>query len=230
MENLPAYLYIIFILTAIAAVYLFYRASHSRMLAVIIIGWMIFIAAMAWNDFFKVTDTLPPRFLVAVAPPLIIFIILLSKKKSRAWLQSFDLKTLTILQTMRLPVEMVLYWLYLQGLMPELMTFQGRNMDIITGVTAPLIYFVVFHTKNQPNLLLLIWNIAGLVVLIFTVTNGVLSAPSPFQQFAFEQPNVAVLLFPFIWLPAVIVPIAYYSHIISISALIKSYKNNLGSV
>lgn len=221
METLPLYIYGTFVLTVLAAIYLFVKASASRWLVFVLLGWLVLTGALAWMGFFQVTDTLPPRFLIAVLPPLICLTILFSTSKGRAWLDQFDLKTLTLLQTMRIPVELVLYWLFLYQLTPELMTFEGRNFDILSGITAPLVYYFAFVQNKWRPQFLLIWNIVTLGILLFTVSNGILSAPSPVQQFAFEQSNVAVLLFPFIWLPAVVVPIAYYAHLISIRLLWK---------
>lgn len=221
METLPLYIYGTFVLTVLAAIYLFVKASASRWLVILLLGWLVLTGALAWMGFFQVTDTLPPRFLIAVLPPLICLTILFSTSKGRAWLDQFDLKTLTLLQTMRIPVELVLYWLFLYQLTPELMTFEGRNFDILSGITAPLVYYFAFVQNKWRPQFLLIWNIVTLGILLFTVSNGILSAPSPVQQFAFEQSNVAVLLFPFIWLPAVVVPIAYYAHLISIRMLWK---------
>ncbi|SIT77041.1 hypothetical protein [Pontibacter indicus] len=226
METLPLYIYGTFVLTVLAAIYLFVKASASRWLVFVLLGWLVLTGALAWMGFFQVTDTLPPRFLIAVLPPLICLTILFSTSKGRAWLDQFDLKTLTLLQTMRIPVELVLYWLFLYQLTPELMTFEGRNFDILSGITAPLVYYFAFVQNKWRPQFLLIWNIVTLGILLFTVSNGILSAPSPVQQFAFEQSNVAVLLFPFIWLPAVVVPIAYYAHLISIRLLWKKVFNS----
>jgi hypothetical protein len=67
--------------------------------------------------------------------------------------------------------------------------------------------------------IVLVWNIICIGLLINIVVNGLLSAPSPFQQFGFEQPNVAILHFPFMFLPACIVPIILFSHLASIRQL-----------
>jgi len=52
--------------------------------------------------------------------------------------------------------------------------------------------------------------------LLNIVTTALLAAPTPFQRFAFDQPNVAVLYFPFVWLPACVVPIALLAHLVAI--------------
>jgi hypothetical protein len=35
----------------------------------------------------------------------------------------------------------------------------------------------------------------------------------PAQQLNFDQPNRAVLYFPYVWLPAIVVPIVLFSHL-----------------
>ena len=104
---------------------------------------------------------------------------------------------------------------------PEWMTFEGRNFDIIAGITAPFIaYFGL--TKNKVNRqVILIWNYICLGLLINIVVNALFSVPSPIQKFAFDQPNIAILNFPFSWLPTFIVPIVLFGHLASIRQLLK---------
>jgi len=105
---------------------------------------------------------------------------------------------------------------------PELMTFAGRNFDILSGITAPVIYFSCFSGSAVSNKrLLLIWNFISLLLLLNIVINAILSLPFPFQQFAFDQPNIAVLYFPFTWLPCFIVMVVLFSHLTAISRLTK---------
>lgn len=102
------------------------------------------------------------------------------------------------------------------------MTFEGRNFDIIAGITAPFMYFVCFNgavVKNKG--LLLAWNFICLALLINIVVNAVLAAPFSFQKFAFDQPNIAVLYFPFVWLPSFIVMLVLFSHLVVIRRLLK---------
>jgi hypothetical protein len=103
------------------------------------------------------------------------------------------------------------------------MTFEGRNFDIISGITAPIIYYFVF-IKSKSQSLLLLWNFVCLGLLINIVANAILSLPYPFQQFAFDQPNIGLFYFPFIFLPACIVPLVLLSHLASIRQLIPGLK------
>ncbi len=95
------------------------------------------------------------------------------------------------------------------------MTFEGRNFDIISGLTAPIIYWLAFRGGKTNRPLLIVWNLIAFGLLINIVTNALLSFPFPFQQLAFDQPNRALLYFPFIWLPTLIVPIVLFCHLAS---------------
>ena len=221
MQNLPSYIGIVFGLTTCLTVALFYKATaYSKLTLFILLLWLAFQTAIAVTGFYTVTDTFPPRFLIMVLPPMVVIILLFSTSKGRQYIDSLDLKTLTFLHTVRIPVELVLFWLFLNKTIPQLMTFEGRNFDILSGISAPLMVYFFFIKKQAGNKILLIWNFICLGLLINIVVNAVLSAPFPFQVFAFDQPNIAVLYFPFNWLPCCVVPLVLMSHVAAIRQLI----------
>ena len=69
--------------------------------------------------------------------------------------------------------------------------------------------------------MLIIWNILALLLVLFIFANGILSSELPIQIFGFEQSNRAINYFPFILLPATIIPIVIYTHITDIIKLWK---------
>lgn len=221
MENLPLYISVIFGLSTAWAVGAWYWATNrsGRTLGLLLL-WLLGQAAVASTGFYTVTDRIPPRFLLLVAPPLLTIMALFLTTRGRAYLDGLRPETLLLLHAVRIPVELVLYWLFLYKAVPQLMTFEGRNWDIISGVSALVIYC---RLKMRPSLnakLLLLWNFGGLALLLNIVVNAVLSAPSPFQQFAFAQPNVAILYFPFVWLPGCVVPLVSLAHLAGIRQLL----------
>jgi hypothetical protein len=225
MDLLPLHIPVLFFLTTLVACFVFYIAAPNKKIVLIVIIFLLIIqTVLGISGFFLVTDTLPPRLVLIVLPPILLLITLFATSWGRSFIDGINLKYLTLLQAVRLPVEIVLYWLFLNKVMPELMTFEGRNFDIFTGITAPIVFYLYFIQKKISHKLLLAWNLVCLTILLFTITNGILSAPTPFQKFAFDQPNIAVLYFPFVWLPGVVVPLAYYSHFISIRKLIRKIK------
>jgi hypothetical protein len=221
MENLPYYISLVFVLTTVLTAWIFYKASnYSRATIAVLIIWLVLQALISMTGFYTVTDTLPPRFLLLVMPPLIGIILLFATSKGRQYIDRLNAKTLTILHAIRVPVEIVLWWLFLHKTIPELMTFEGRNFDILAGISAPLVFYFGYVKGIMSKMVILVWNFICLGLLINIVANAVLSAPFPFQQFGFDQPNIAVLYFPFIWLPCCVVPLVVLSHLACIRQLI----------
>jgi hypothetical protein len=222
MENLPAYIGIIFSLVTLITVLLFYKASnYSTITLYILTSWLLVQGIIGYSEFYTVTNVMPPRFVVLIAPPFLFIALLFLTTKGRIYLDSLDTNILTLLHTIRIPVEIILFWLFLADTIPQLMTFEGRNFDIIAGITAPIIYYFGYRKKLLNNTVLIIWNVVCSLLLLNIVINAVLSAPFPFQQFAFDQPNIAVLYFPFVWLPSCIVPLVFLSHFACIRNLLR---------
>lgn len=209
-----------FLLTTIVTLWLFFKATESKKALFAIFIWMLLTAILGFTGFYKVTNTFPPRFLFLLGPGILFVIIYLFTKQGGKFSESLNIKWLTLLHTVRLSVEFVLYYVFLEGLIPDLMTFEGYNFDILSGITAPVFYYFVFVKKSISKKGLLIWNFICLGLLVNILTIALLSAQTPFQKLAFHQPNIGVTFFPFVWLPAVIVPIVLFSHLASIKQLI----------
>jgi len=221
METLSTYLIIFFVLTTLTTILIFLRAaSWSKTVTAIIAGWIILQSILSLSGFYLVSDTVPPRFALLPGPPVLFIICLFLTKKGRRFIDSLNIRWLTILHSIRIPVEMILFGLFLHKLIPQIMTFEGRNLDIISGITAPIVYYFAFIRQRLSNRVLLFWNIICLALLINIVTIAILSAPFSFQQFAFDQPAIGILHFPFICLPCCIVPLVLLSHLASIRQLV----------
>lgn len=225
MLQLPLYIALTFGITTVLTLFLFRFAIRktSRQGALFILaglaGWLMLTGILAWKGFFTDTTVLPPRLAFALVPPMLVIVLLCVTRKGRQFLDSLSLVRLTWLNTVRVPVELVLYWLFLYRGVPQLMTFEGRNFDILVGASAPFIAYFGFQRRLIGRKVILLWNVLSLGILCNIVFHGILSAPSSFQQFAFDQPNIALFYFPFVWLPAFIVPVALLTHLASIRQL-----------
>ncbi|AQG81369.1 hypothetical protein [Spirosoma montaniterrae] len=220
MESLPNYVSITFGVTVLLAVMLFYRATgrSNRFLAVIVV-WIVAQAILSLSGFYTAAPAGSPRFGLVILPPLLTVITLFATKAGHRFLDRLDRPTLTIFHSIRILVELVLFWLFLHRAVPQLMTFEGRNFDILSGLTAPIVYYFAFVRKSMSRTALIGWNVICLGLVIFIAVNGLLSAPTPLQQFAFEQPNIALQYFPFVLLPAVLVPLVILAHLASLRQL-----------
>ncbi|MDJ1483199.1 hypothetical protein QNI16_22060 [Cytophagaceae bacterium YF14B1] len=221
METLPLYISLIFVLITLLTVFAFYKAAkQSKVTLFVILSWLIIQMMVSYTGFYTNTQAIPPRSIFFLAPPLLCICILSITSSGKYFLSQLDIKTLTLLHSIRIPVELVLFWLFSYKVIPEVMTFEGRNLDILSGLSAPFIYYFGFVRQQLNRTVLLVWNILCLVLLLNVVIHAILSFPYPFQQFGFDQPNIAVLHFPFVWLPSGVVPLVLLSHIASIRQLL----------
>ncbi len=216
-------LILLFIGSTLFAALLLLRATPSKTVAGgIITGWLVVQGLVAGTGFYTETDALPPRIALALLPPAGFILALFLMKPGRAWMDRLDLRALILLHVVRVPVEFGLHALHADGLVPQLMTWDGRNFDIFSGATAPLIALLAFRGGTVNKALLIGWNLLCLALLVNVVFHGVLSVPTPFQRFGFDQPNTGMLRFPYVWLPAFIVPVVLLAHLATLRRLFRS--------
>ncbi|ESU27024.1 hypothetical protein FLJC2902T_23650 [Flavobacterium limnosediminis JC2902] len=233
IANLPPYISAVFALTTIATLLLFHRIiknsddeairKKANGIALVLVVWLALQAVLALNNVYNSDlDFFPPKIAIfGVWPAIITIVVLFVSAKGRRFIDSLPLVNITYLNTIRVAVEIVLYWLFLNKTIPQLMTFEGRNFDILAGLTAPFIAYFGFTKGILNQKIILAWNFISLGLLANIVINAVLSLPTPIQQFAFDQPNIALLNSPFNWLPTFIVPIVLFGHLVSIRQLLK---------
>lgn len=225
IEHLPSWIEILFMFMTAYVIWFFYIANEKPVkLLIAILLWTILQSVLSYIGFYIPVDTSIPRFIFVLLPTFVVFIYALLPRQLYWMHQNRNLHKSTLLHAVRIGVEIVLFYLFVHKMVPELMTFEGRNFDILAGLTAPIIGFLFI--KNRISYTpLLIWNLIGLCLILFIFSNGLLSSELPFQQFGFDQPNRAVSYFPFVLLPAVIVPIVIYTHITDIIHINRLIKN-----
>ena len=178
------------------------KSIYNRVL-ISIIAWTILISVLSLNGFFQDFSGVPPRFMIVLVVPLITILIATFSKSTKEVLLHVPAAHLVRLQVFRVFVEILLWMAFLQNLLPVQLTFEGRNFDVISGLTAlPAAYLLVNSRKG-----LIIWNLFTLGLLINVVSVAILSLPTPFR--IFEDELTIVASFPFIWLPGLLVPLAY---------------------
>jgi len=218
----PFWLEIAFGLTTALTLALFYWASRrNKTVLLVSLLWLAIQGFLTMLGVYQV-DSMPPRFLLLVAPPIVLILVLLLTAKGKAILHSFDLKALHWVHVVRVPVEICLLFLYLSNLIPVEMTFESRNLDILAGLTAPLVVLLYFHRKSISKRMLILWNVVCILLLVNVVAHAAFALPFWFENFGFEQANYAVLYSPYSWLPTFVVPVVFLSHFASIAQLRRS--------
>ena len=109
-------------------------------------------------------------------------------------------------------MEIILWALYTQGRAPGLITFEGRNVDILIGLTAIPVGWMVVERRRWPDWVAKVWNVAGIVILLNVVVHAQLALPTPYRAFVTTPTTALVGAFPYIWLPGFLVPFAFWLH------------------
>jgi hypothetical protein len=132
--------------------------------------------------------------------------------------RAFPLWLLLGFQAFRVGVELLLHRLWIDGLVPRLMTYEGGNVDILVGLSAPFIAWIVIRGRSGLPLAM-IWNYLGLAALANIVVRSALTAPGPLHVIHAEVPNLAIGMFPFTYVAGFLAPLAVTLHVLAIRAL-----------
>jgi hypothetical protein len=190
-----------------------------RVAGVALIGWLALTGVLAERGFFDDFQSLPPRMLLALGLPLLAVLALAFSPRVAALLSALPPAWPVAAQTFRVAVEIVLWQLVVAGVLPELLSFHGRNVDILVGLTAPVVACACFVRRAWPARVAVWWNWAGIVILLNVVVHAQLSAPSRWRIFETDPPTTVIADWPYIWLPAFLVPLAWLLHAVSLRQL-----------
>jgi hypothetical protein len=126
---------------ATIARYLGGRAAWWVMAALLV--WLSYAGLLGYSGVLKNTTTHPPGIVFLVVPVLLFLLVflaflVLSTASARVAL-AFPLWILLGAQSFRICVELFLHQLWIDGLVPKMLTFEGANVDIYVAASAALI-------------------------------------------------------------------------------------------
>jgi hypothetical protein len=186
------------------------RSFRTMVLA--LVGWIVFQAVWSLSGMASRFEMFPLNMAPVLIIPFVTIVVFTLSKKTLPVLSSIPVRSIAQLQVFRVFVEILLWALFIERLLPVQMTFEGRNLDILSGLTAPLA--ALFLSKSKWGMA--IWNLMCLGLLINIVTVAILSMPTDLRAFNNEPANTIVAEFPFILLPGMLVPLAYGLSLLSL--------------
>jgi hypothetical protein len=196
--------------------------TRRRVMLITVIAsavWMSVTWRAAESGVLRLWDATPPPFAVLVVGILGVTAALACTAYGRRLALGLPLWVLIGIQGFRLPLELAMHAMYERGVMPEQMSYSGRNFDIVTGITALMVAWLV-RSGRVGRRVVLMWNVLGLLLVLNVVTVGILSTPR-FRLFGEESVNVFITYPPFVWLPAVMVLAALAGHLIVFRAVLR---------
>ena len=223
-DDVTKTLFLGLVIFLIGFLYCCFKRSIKRpmVLAGIVAMWLLITGILSVKGFFTRFDVLPPRIMFAVFPMVLLLVYTSISSKALTLAAHIPQTWLIHVQTFRIVMEIILWMLAKQHIIPEIMTWDGHNFDIVVGITAPFVAYFCFTAKKWGKNVALIWNVVGMLFLINVFGHGLLSAPTPFQVFVTNPPNTFVGYFPYTWLPAFVVPCAFLFHILSIRKILNN--------
>lgn len=175
--------------------------------------WLGLTGAAAATGLVSDFSTVPPPLMPLIALSAIASTTLALSRFGRVLADGLPLAALIGFQAFRIPLELVLHQLGLDGVLPVQMTWDGMNFDVVTGVLAlPLAAWAAWG--NPPRAVVLLWNLVGTALLLTIIAIAFLSTPGPLRVFANEPANTIIGTFPFVWLPTVLVQAAWIGHLL----------------
>ncbi|MEM9728076.1 MAG: hypothetical protein AAF997_05780 [Myxococcota bacterium] len=183
--------------------------------------WMAITAALASSGVLADFAERPPPMMVLMGFVFVASVALAFSPFGTQLARGLPLAWLIGFQGFRLPLELVMHWAAEEGVMPVQMSYEGRNPDILTGVTAIFVAWMLMKgwgTRRTPWL----WNILGTGLLINILVVAILSLPT-FARWGPDQVNLWITHTPFVWLPTVLVPFALIGHLLLWRRLLGNY-------
>lgn len=220
----PAF-YVLLIVVYLLVGFGFYEAGKDRgerkkgpyKFFAIITGWTLYVMLISISGFLA-DFSLPPKMVMyVVLPALMLIAVFFSIRKTSAIIAAFPIALPVYFQTFRIFVELLIWGLYKEGIGPELVTFEGRNLDILAGISAPIVGYLSYNRKVLSHKAVLVWNILGLLLLVNIVSLFITLVVKP-QVWGFEQIPIDVKFTnpPYIFIAAVFMPVAVFMHVMSI--------------
>lgn len=202
-----------------------YHVSIKKLLFILFI-WILLLTVLGFSGLLSDFSNFPPRMVLVLIVPMLVIVWFTASGASDNFLSKMPAAWIVKMQGFRVIVEIFIWWAFIDKLLPIQMTFEGRNFDILVGLTAPLVAFWCLKGDRKKSLWVLIWNILGLILLFNIIIIAVLSMPTPKQYFFDGPSNTIVATFPWILLPGILVMLAFALHLLSIKQMIRILKTS----
>jgi hypothetical protein len=189
------------------------QAAKSKPLGVGVLAWLAVTGLAGCLGLVRDFQRLPPPMFVLLLAALALTVVTAFSRIGSQLLANAGIVWLVGMQAFRIGVEIFLDWGHRVGMVPVQMTFEGRNWDIVSGVSAAGIAWLAAK-RQAPRWLILLWNCVGVALLLNIVLIAVLSMPTPWRRFHNEPANSFIAYFPYIWLPTFLVQLALFGHLL----------------
>ena len=211
-------IYLVLVAAGAAAVALRCLTGRARLATVALLGiWLAYASLLGITGIIARYHQLPPGIVLLILPIILTLLILTLGRPGAVLAHQIPLWLLLGFQLFRVGVELSLHHLWSLGLAPRIVTLEGGNIEILVALTAPAAARLV-SLGPLGRRIAWGWNLAGLLSLGNVAFRAVLSAPGPLHFIHVEVPDIAILTYPFTFIPGFMAPLALALHILAFRA------------
>lgn len=211
--------YLILVVAGAAGVAIRWLSGRARLATIaLLLVWLGYAEMLGVTGVVAHYDHLPPGIALLTLPVVLTLLALTLAAPGAALARQIPLWLLLGFQVFRLGVELTLHHLWSLHLAPRIMTLEGGNIEILVAITAPVAAWLALK-GSMARRVAWAWNLVGLLSLGNVVIRAVLSAPGPLQVIHAEVPDMAILTYPFTFIPGFMAPLALALHVLAFRAL-----------
>ncbi len=183
-----------------------------------VIAWLAYVGLMSWFGVVRDPALRPPGAAYLLLPAVALVAFAGRSRIGAGIAAAIPAWVLIAAESFRIGVELLLHRLWVGGLVPQMMTYEGGNVDIFIGLSAPLLAWLATRGTGGRRIAL-VWNGLGLAALANVAVRAVGTAPGPLNFIHSEVPNLAVGLFPYTYIAGLFAPLAVLLHVLAIRSL-----------
>lgn len=184
-------------------------------------GWLLLALALAVSGFFEPDLAVwVPTIAYAALPVMAGYALVVSWPVLRLVVEVVPQRWMIGVQVYRV-LGVLFLILYAQGRLPGEFALSAGIGDVLVGVAAPVVAYLLMAGHERARLLAVAWNVAGIADLVLAVGLGFLTTPGRFQLLALGAPNELILAFPLVLIPSFAVPLSILLHMLSLRMLLR---------
>jgi hypothetical protein len=200
------------------------RVRIVSILGIVLFGWLVLALFLGWQGVFRsALNQQVPFIALAIGIPILVGALFVQgSKQVREMIEAVPQSQLVTCQFYRV-LGVTFLALYAAGQLPGIFALPAGGGDVLVGLTALIVGARAARSENDQ--LVTLWNWLGISDLVIAVATGFLSAPSRFQIFSLDAPNVLIGSFPLVMIPIFAVPLSIVLHLASLSKIWAAHRS-----
>jgi hypothetical protein len=196
------------------------RIARDTWIAVGVLGLYLAVTAAVTASGALRNPGPPPGLMIFFAATNLVAIAVALSRVGTRLVDHLPIHAFLLFQGFRLPLELVLHRWYADGAIPIQMTYEGANVDILSGIGGLLVGWLAYRARAS-RALIAAYNAMGFGLLLTVAAIAVLSAPLPLRQFHDGPPLLLGLYVPYSWIVPFCVGGALAAHLMTFRWLLR---------